>query len=327
MSLKPWSIARTGLVLSCAAVLSACAPSSYLIKKPTPLALAGATQSAPDAKLTVIDQRKGAERDFSTGILMSGLRTDAGPVQPVGFLAEHLQAELKARGLATEVTATGNAQPALYLQTFRVVNHRSNGFAPFITFTFLSADLDTPSGKKRLTAFVKRGKVPVWSFDEVIEPTFNQPISLAIKELAAKLSAQAYGWRASDAQVDALLAKLKSPNLSGDAYLDVYALGFSNHPRAVERMVQLSSHADEYVRMAAISSLGILGASSQFATLKSIYEKRDVSWTDRAMAIKALGDLGTPESQAFLAQELTRWESAKTDKESLWTAQVIRLFL
>lgn len=322
------TVLRTGAALCVAAVLSACAPASYMVKAPTPSGITGTAKVPANATLTVVDQRKGADRDFSTGVLPGGLNTAAGPIQPVGFLAEHLQAELASRGVAVKIANGTEAQPGLYLQTFRMVNHRSNGFSPFITFTYLSADVDTPAGKKRVAAFVKRGKVPVWSFDEVVEPTFNQPLSLAVKELASKIAAQAYGWRASDAQVGGLLKKIEdSPKLAGDAYLDVYALGFSNNPMAVKRIVELTRHEDEYVRLAAISSVGNLGAKDQFATLKALYEGRTAVWQDRAMAIKAIGDLDTPESRSFLSTELKRWEEAKSDKEALWTAQVIRLFL
>lgn len=315
--------------VSTAALLSACAPASYLVKQPAPSALAGQATGAAPAAWVIEDQRKGAERDFSTGVLTAGLRTDAGPIQPVPFLAQHLQAELASRGLAVQVRAAGaDDTPNLFLQSFRMQNHRANGFAPFVTFTYLSADIDTPSGRKRVAAFVKRGKVPVWSFEEVIEPTLNQPLSLAVKELASKIAAQAYGWRASDATLNALLAKLgPQAKLGGDAHLDVYALGFTNHPGAKDRLVQLTQHADEYVRLAAISSLGTLGATDQFGLLKSLYERRDAIWQDRAMALKSIGDLGTPASRALLQQELQRWESGKGDKESIWTAQVIRLYL
>lgn len=320
---------RLAALVSVAAALSACAPASYLVKKPAPSNIAGTAASTTPATWVIEDQRRGAERDFSTGVLTAGLRTEAGPIQPVPFLAEHLQAELASRGLPVQVReASAGATPSLFLQTFRMQNHRSNGFAPFITFTYLSADIDTPAGKKRVAAFVKRGKVPVWSFEEVIEPTLNQPLSLAVKELATKIAAQAYGWRASDAQLNTLLAKLATPaKLDGDAHLDVYALGFTNHPGAKERLLQLAQHSDEYVRLAAISSLGTIGAKDQYGWLKALYERRDTLWQDRAMALKAIGDLGTPESRALLTEELKRWEAAKTDKESLWTAQVIRLYI
>ena len=44
------------------------------------------------------------------------------------------------------------------------------------------------------------------------------------------------------------------------------------------------------------------------------------------MAIKAIGDLGTVESKAFLAAQASFWETQK-GLEADWTLQVIRLYL
>jgi hypothetical protein len=44
------------------------------------------------------------------------------------------------------------------------------------------------------------------------------------------------------------------------------------------------------------------------------------------MAIKAIGDLGTDESRAFLGEELKRWEAAGNQNEATWTANIIRLY-
>ena len=73
------------------------------------------------------------------------------------------------------------------IKRLHIQNARVSGFSPFITFTSVRADLMTPRGSQRITAYIKRGKVPVWSFDEVIEPTYNEPLGLLTKELAAKI--------------------------------------------------------------------------------------------------------------------------------------------
>ncbi|MBB5205821.1 hypothetical protein HNQ51_003148 [Inhella inkyongensis] len=313
------------LALLALPVLTACAPQAYLLKHPDPSGLR-VELSGPSAEtLKLEDQRKGTERDFSSGTLPATLRTQEGPVDPPAFLAKALQAELASRGLPLQVQA-GSGPAAIQLQTFRVLNHRSNGFSPFVTLTFLAADVDTPRGKERVVAFVRRGKVPVWSFDEVVEPTFNQPMSLAVKELASKIAAQRYGYKGTDAQVDALVKKLSATPRSAEAFLDVHALGTLHNPKAVPFLVGLLKDSDEYVRAAAMASLGVLKAQDQFGQLKSIYEGRDAQWADRAMALKAIGDLGSPEAKQYLAKELKHWEAKGSDKEAMWTAQVIRLF-
>jgi hypothetical protein len=44
------------------------------------------------------------------------------------------------------------------------------------------------------------------------------------------------------------------------------------------------------------------------------------------MALKAIGDLGTPEARAFLEQEAKRWEGDQDDRESRWFLNIIRLY-
>ena len=79
------------------------------------------------------------------------------------------------------------------------------------------------------------------------------------------------------------------------------------------------------MRLAAISSLGILKAESTYPTLKNIYETARL-WQDRGMALKAMGDLGTPESLAFLASERPKF-SGKRDDEAVWNDRIIGLYL
>jgi len=222
-----------------------------------------------------------------------------------------------------KVVENGKGMPRLTVRTFRMINHRSSAYSPFITMTYFGGDLETAAGTRPIGVFVKRGKVPVWSFQEVVEPTLSQPLSLVVKEVAAKLAGQLYGSRGSDRSVDDLVARIGAR--SAESFLDVYALGFSNNARAVPTLVTLTGDSDEYVRLAAISSLGTLRASQQFEALKSLYTGSTL-WQDRAMAMKAIGDLGTPESRAFLERETATWSGQKGN-ESLWTRRVIDLYL
>jgi len=312
--------------MACTATLTfvtACAPASYAVRNPAPSGLAF-TAPAPATMLTVVDNRAGSERVFSSGILPAALTVDGTPVDPTGYLARNLQAELASRGAPAEVTTSGAGFPRLDLKSFRILNHRASGFSPFVTFTFLGGDLETAAGKQRVGVFIKRGKVPQWSFEEVVEPTFNEPLSLAVKELAAKISGRLYAARSSDAEVDRLAARIDSRN--DNSYLDVYALGFTNNPKAIPTMAKLARDPDEYVRLAAISSLGTLGATDHLDLLKSIHTGEGM-WQDRAMALKAIGDLGTPEAKAYLDEQLAVLKTRPADKDTNWTLQVIGLYL
>lgn len=321
------NVCRLGAVALAVLATAACAPTSYAVKTPQPSSWQYQADGAPaHSELTLKDARQGDARVFHSGILPATLTVDKTPIDAPSFLATHVQDELVARGLPVHISKTETVPAKIELHSFHVENARTSGFSPFITFTSISADLDTPQGKKRIGAFIKRGKVPVWSFDEVIEPTFNQPLSLAVKEFASKIANHLYGYRADDATVDQLVQKL-SGKRNDDSYLDVYALGFTNNPKAIPTLVTLSGDKDEYVRLAAISSLGNIGAQEQLSHLKSLYQNRSNIWQDRAMALKAIGDLGSAESTSFLTQERQFWESKGTDKEAVWTLQIIGTYL
>jgi hypothetical protein len=187
-------------------------------------------------------------------------------------------------------------------------------------------DLQTETGTEKLVSVVKMAKVPVWSMDELNEPCFNQPVEIVVKEITAKINRSIGKGSLTDAEVAALVQTI---NRKADSetlvYLDVYELGFSNNKTAIPPLLELTKHDSDYVRLAAISGLGILQAQSTYPTLKNIYETAQL-WQDRGMALKAIGDLGTEESLAFLASERPKF-IGKTGDEALWNDRIIGLYL
>ncbi|MGP1717181.1 MAG: HEAT repeat domain-containing protein [Methylophilus sp.] len=250
------------------------------------------------------------------------------PFDAVPWIAEHTVKEMVARGLPVALATQPAAGPNVLIKRLHIENHRASGFSPFVTFTSLRAEIETPQGNRRITAYIKRGKVPVWSFDEIIEPTYNAPLALLTKELAAKLNQQLFNTAISDEQVRSLVQKINQNvgKEEGSAYLDVYQLGFGNNPLAIPELVKYTSSSNEYVRLSAISSLGILKASDQVEFLKKLFSTKSGLWQDRAMALKALGDIDTPETRAYLQEQLTQLQS-RTDKEAKWTKEIIALYL
>ena len=302
-------------------LLAGCAPARYEVRAPAPSSVPYASTTAAATALGV--KHPQAATAFMTGRLPASLDFGGKPLEAAAFLERSLQAEFTARGVPITVSSDAAAFPRLDVSSFRMLNHRVSGYSPFVTFTSLSADLETATGRKRLAVFVKRGKVPVWSFDEIVEPTLNEPLSLAVKELASKVARELYSAQASDDAVDALVEKVTSTKT--DDYLDVYALGFTNNPRAIPTLAKLTKAEPEYMRMAAISSLGTLRAVDQFELLKSL-SRDSRQWQDRAMALKAIGDLDTAEGRAFLEETRTRLKGS-TERESLWTLDLIALYI
>jgi len=320
-----WRIPAT-LIVALAAVLStACAPASYAVRTPNASDWQYANRGEQAGTLSLVDRRDGSDLEFSTGTLPAGLTLNGEPIDPPEFLRANLQRELDARGLAVAVNESVGGLPRLELNTFRMVNHRQNGFSPFVTFTYFAADLHVGSLVRRIGVFIKRAKVPVWSFEEVVEPTINQPLELAVRELASKINSALNGARTDDATFAQL--KERASHVGADRWMAVYALGFSNRPEAIAPIMALLSNEDEYVRLAAISSIGTLGATERLADLKNIYEDQSRIWQDRAMALKSIGDLATPESQQYLATQRAYWAGQPSGKETDWTLRVIDLYL
>jgi hypothetical protein len=312
------------------ATLSGCAVNMQVpVKDPVHSTVAYQKNGAPlqPVGLSVEDAREGKNKEqVLTGLIPMNMTYQDKPFDAVSWIAGQTAREMTARGLPVNVAPAGHPGTKLSFKRISIENHRANGFAPFVTFTSLRADVDTPQGVQRLTAYVKRAKVPVWSFDEVIDPTFNAPLDVLTKELAAKLNQQLFKQSVDDAQVKALIEKINRDIALDTAWLDVYQLGFSNNPLAIPELVKLSSNQSEYVRLAALSSLGILKATAQMPFLIERYESRTGIWQDRAMALKAIGDMGTPESRAYLEKQMERFKSGE-DKESRWTREIIALYL
>jgi hypothetical protein len=314
------------VALFAALALTACAPPNYNVRAPTPSGLKYVVAGAATEKsFAVLDERRADGKMFSSGILPAELKIDGAPIDPVSFFATHLQAELASRGLPAKISSATTAPPAIHLRDYRMENMRTNAYTPFISLTYVSADVETGDGMKRIGAFVTRGKTPVWSFEEIIEPTLNQPLGLGIQEFASKFANAVYGFRASDATVKDLTAKIngtRTPN----TFLDVYALGFTNHPAALDTLIALTKDSQEYVRQAAIASLGNLGANTQFGLLRSIYQDQSVAWQDRCIALKSIADLDTAESKAFISEEAHRL-GANATKETQVMSRILALYL
>jgi hypothetical protein len=322
------SRAITAIVVA-SAILSGCAVNMKVpIKDPAP-SVATYKKTTEPAPVTLAFKDDRSEEDKTkvvSGLIPMQVVYMDKPFDAVPWVAQHTSKEMTARGLPVTLGA-GQGSITVLIKRIRIENHRASGFSPFVTFTSVRADVLTDRGPQSITSYVKRGKVPVMSFDEVIDPTYNTPLGIVTKELAAKLNQQLFRQAISDDEVSALIRKInQDAGKSADAYLHVYQLGFGNNPRAVPELVKLSSHADEYIRLAALSSIGILKANDQYEFLTKLYENSSLIWQDRAMALKAIGDLGTPESRAYLQKQQSQL-AGRTDKDATWTRGIIALYL
>lgn len=242
------------------------------------------------------------------------------------FFFDNLKAELTARNLNLAVIE--NSDYSLRLNDFSILHHRYSGFgagySPIVTLSTVSADLETPDGTHRITSFIRRAKVPWWSMDEVVEACFNQPIEILVRETAAKLNRALFDNSLGDETVQTLISKINQKP-DKETYLDVLELGYSNNPAAIPALHELTSHEGEYIRQAAITGLGILGATEHLELLTGIYRNAK-SWADRGTALKAIGDLGTPAAMEVLSEAKSVWRQ-RTGNEAAWNLRILGLYL
>jgi hypothetical protein len=312
------------IILTSFIFIQGCAPSSYLVKTPTPSLVTYKTSKITTSQaLAVNDNRAEDEKKFNSGILEAELMIDGTLIDPIGYIKKNTELEFLSRGIPVNLDSSDSLD--IDVHKFQMINHRTSGFSPFVTFTFLKADINLGNKKEPIGIFIRRGKVPVWSFDEIIEPTLNEPLSLLVKELTAKINAAVYKQSISDTDVELLITKIKT-QIKGEGkatYLDVYQLGFGNNHSAIPFLKELTNSTDEYKRQAAISSLGILKAVNELDFLKSSYVNGN-SWADKAMSLKAIGDLGTDKAIAFLKQEK---ETFTDDAKKYWVNDLVDLYL
>jgi hypothetical protein len=218
-------------------------------------------------------------------------------LDPMAFLSRHIVSEMQARGIDLD-GAESPADLNLEVKFFRIRNHRATGYSPYYTFTKFSGILDHAGEKHLIAAYFKTGKVPVWTFNEVIEPTYNIPFSMIIKEIASKLNRIVYGAQADSQAIARILTAIEA-DTSNLVYKQVFELGYTNNPEAIPHLRQIAiNHRVSLARAAAISSLGILKATGEFKFLKDIYDTKKK--IEKVMALKSIGDLDTPESNAFI---------------------------
>jgi hypothetical protein len=316
------------VLCSTAVFLSACAPKSYVVDMPeTSPHTYISSESQRESVLNFVDERENADMSFTSGVLSMDLAYEGAPLDPMEFLEEFTIAELQARGIP--VSAGVENSTAINVNTFLMRNYRSGSYVPFTVITLLSADIETSEGEQRVVIFLKRGKVPVWSFQEIVEPTLNQPLELLVQTLAAKINAVVYGQVVGDDVVDQLVRDINSGKDGGLTYQHVYQLGFTNNPRAIQPLIEFSKSKDEYIRLAAISALGTLNAQSQLDYLISIF-KSDADWQDRAMAAKSVGDLGlmgNDQAMSFLRENVEEILGESKKVGAAWAREIVDLYL
>ncbi len=233
-----------------------------------------------------------------------------------------LEKEIKARGIGFNFVNSSNNK--LKLEDFEIISEQKP-YSPLVTISTVKVRVNIGNTTKTFISMIKRAKMFSNSLEEFIEICYNEPISLLIKEIVAKINKDYFGYKFTDEYIQQLESKILNPENERLTYIDVYELGFSNNLKVVSFLKELTSSNAQYIRLAAISSIGTLGDTTQFNFLVSL-NKNSKMWQDRAMALKSIGDLGTEEAYSYLKERKSFWEG-KTTNEALWNLKILNLYL
>ena len=302
------------------------------VENPTPSELKYVDVNSKNTKIAYNNLREENEVLGSGPLLTFNLKQDDAPINEITYLISNTEKELKNRGVDVSFVEKDDlsTDANVKINSLKMVNHRANGFSPLVTLTSISADVEYKGNTHRIVSFVKRGKVPIWTLteDAIKEDVFNQPLSILVKDFASGINQSIFGYKVSDTAVKKLADKVELAMSTNTAdYQDIYQLGFSNNAIILPTLLKGLDSVDEYVRLASISSLGILKVEDQMQRLIEIYTSSKL-WQDRGMALKSIGNLGTEESKKFLQDEYNKIEAiASPNKEQVWNKEIIKLFM
>jgi len=317
-------------VAICITLLSACSAPTFNMpmKKPELTNFKYDRDSNESHVISVSDSREPTAL-FSEGTLNYNVQIDGKNIDEVDYITTAIVDELTSRGLPTSADSTSEDAAKLNIVAFKILNQRVSGFSPLVTFTQFSGDFTVNGETKRIVSFIKRAKVPIWHVveDSIVENTFNQPMTLLVQDVATRISQSLSDDTISDKTVDSLVAEINDKALDKSIrYMKVYQLGFGNNKAAIPHLLNLIDDSDDYVRLAVISSLGLLDAKSEVTRLISIFNTAKL-WQDKAMALKSLADLNTAESKMIVDAEWNRIsEMKKPSKEAKWNKEILSLY-
>jgi hypothetical protein len=271
------------------------------------------TPAVPDIKydtgekkhvvMHIVDQRSDTKFSQGTaGLENVDIKLD-NVDDPIMWLSRALLTEFTARGIPLEI-ATKDPQSAsdlvLTVKKYQIVSYRASGFSPYVAYHSFMGELRSGNQTVPVLSYFLYGKVPVWSMTEIQGPCFDMPMSILVKEIASKINRSALHYSVSEGNLKAINERFAVKMKTGapDAYLSVLELGASNNPAAMESLVRISDSEDSLIRACALSAMGTLGAQNEFELLKKKYVQ--YSDIDRFMALKSIGDIGTPEAIDFL---------------------------
>lgn len=310
------STIRCFILLLVPSLFAGCITHHFTVAEPMSSSVEYEVSEESEFRLVVKDGREPGDSKFSTGQFKVQLNIH----DELEFLKRNLERELEERGVAVERIGDTASPMTIEVRKFSVRN-KPIFMGPWVTYTTFSADVYGGGQRHRVTGYFKNGKMPVFeSMDSIAEPCFSTPLSLVVKEAATKINGRVLGYSSPDSEVDRLAAELERLGSIRSIYFKVLELGYTNNPKAIPVVMKMTNHTDSMVRACAVSALGMLQAREHMDFMIDFYNKYD--GTQKYMALKAIGDLNTKESLAFLD---TVMDSKDSENENVM--EVLKLYI
>lgn len=303
------------VLLLVSSLFAGCITHHFTVAEPMSSSVEYEVSEENECRLVVKDGRESGDSKFTTGKFKVQLNIH----DELEFLKRNLERELEERGVAVE--RIGDTAPPMTIEVrkFRVRNNVIF-YGPWVTYTTFSADITDGAQRHRITGYFKNAKVPVWEMDPITDPCFSTPLSLVVKEAATKINGRVLGYSSPDSEVDRLATELERLGSIKSIYFKVLELGYTNNPKAIPVVMKMTNHTDSMVRPCAVSALGMLQAKDQLDYLIGFYQSHD--GTEKYMALKAIGDLNTDQSLAFLKSVMDSEDSEEFD-----VMEVLKLYI
>jgi hypothetical protein len=303
--MKFW-LSKILLVMGVAFFISGCGL-SYTIKDPVVSNIKYDKGDQKAVVVQVVDQRSSTVfHDKLAGLSRANI--ELGNIEdPIAWLTQALEKEFTARNIPVQVTSKKAQNPAdiiLTVKKFQVVSRRVSGFSPWESYHSFRGEVTAGQKTKDIRAYFFNGKVPVWSMNEIEEPCFNMPLSLIVKEIASKINNVAIGYSAGEEAIKKSIDQATEKATKKDDYacFPIFELGGSNNPVALNALYTLGDNDDRFIRACALSAIGTLGVPDQFGYLQKKYKQHDE--IDKYMALKSIGDAGTPQAMDFVKESI-----------------------
>ena len=253
--------------------------------------------------LKIVDQRTNKVFHNKLSSLTQAQIDLANVEDPIAWLSQALEKEFSARAIPLKVAdknTTATPDLVLTIKKYQLTSRLVAWLSPWESYHSFMGELTSSGQTYGIRSYFFNGKAYGGALKEIEEACYNTPMSILVKDVASKINYFALHYSASEGEIGEIRARAekKIKTHDDDAYRPVLDLGNSNNPNAVKTLVMFAAVNDWFTRACALSGIGTLGALEQLGFLKMKYA--EYSEIDKFMALKSIGDIGTPEAIDFI---------------------------